>query len=96
MPLDKSWCYFIPCTQDPTTHGGYVPSMVFRDKPGHAPLTGRGEGSLPWVWGSTLDEARSICTEQNARIGITERDECEIVMSSFAQQNREDGNGDPE
>lgn len=94
MPSTKSWCYTIPETQDPAKHGGYVPSMVFRGKPGHAPLTGRGEGSLPWVWGSTLEEAQAICAEQNARIGITERDEMQIVLSSFRFDDKEDGNGD--
>ena len=84
-----SWCYTIPATQDPTEHGGYVPSMVFRGKPGHAPLTGRGEGSLPWIWGSTLEEAQAICTERNAHIGITDWDECEIVLSSFRFDDEE-------
>ena len=91
--MTKTWCYTIPETQDPSKHGGFVPSVVFRDKAGHAPLTGRGEGSLPWVWGSTIEQARSICVEQNERIGVTEEEEFEIVLSSFRFNDGEDNNG---
>lgn len=92
----KSWCYTIPESQDPAKYGGYVPSRVTRGKPGHAPLTGRGEGSLPWVWGSTLEEARAICVAQNERIGISPEDEFEIVLSSFRFDNWEDDDADSE
>ncbi len=85
----KSWCYTIPESQDPAKYGGYVPSVVTRGKSGHAPMTGRGEFSMPWVWGSTIEEARSICAEQNERIGITPEDEMQIVLSSFRFDDEE-------
>ncbi|TDC02666.1 hypothetical protein E1091_00245 [Micromonospora fluostatini] len=68
------------------TERGYVPSVVVEGKPGHIPLSGQGEGAQPWYWGATLEEARKIATEHNARRGLTESDVQEIVASSFAAQ----------
>ena len=83
------WCYYV-CEQDPDEHGGYVPSMVEEGVAGHAPLTGRGKGSAPWIWGQTLDEARKVCDRFNQdRLGISLDEASDIVLSSMSAQNRE-------
>ena len=87
-PGPKRWCWYI-VEQDPTVHGGYVPSMVEADVPGHALLAGRGEGSLPWIWGQTIEEAWKVCTRMNQeRLGIDQAAAEDIAMSSMAAQNR--------
>jgi hypothetical protein len=64
--------------------------MVEEGVAGHAPLTGRGKGSAPWVWGQTLDEAREVCDRFNQeRLGISLDEASDIVLSSMAAQNRE-------
>ncbi len=79
----KRQCYYINPSQDPNKHGGYVPSLVVQDEPGHSPMTGQGEGAAPWVWGKTLDEAEAACKAANAKRGISELDAFEIVASSM-------------
>jgi hypothetical protein len=77
-------CYTIPPTQNPAVHGGYVPSLVVEGKSGHCPMTGRGEHSMPWVWGKTLEEAEATCAAFNIRhFGIDEDAHWEILFSTF-------------
>lgn len=83
-------CFYVPAAQDTETHGGYVPSLVTENEPGHAPLTGDpNKMQAPWVWGKTLVEARAIATEQNARLGLTEHDVAVIVASSMRGRGTE-------
>lgn len=79
------YCYYVPESQDPATHGGYVPSIVIENDPGHYPMMGQGEVAAPWVWGKTLDEARSIAAVKNARLGLTQKRVAEIIASSMAK-----------
>lgn len=79
----KRWCYYVPEAQDPEVHGGYVPSMVEENEPGHSPMLGRGEGSAPWIWGKTLKEAQEVCDRFNADMGIDKETAFRIVASSM-------------
>jgi hypothetical protein len=83
MSGDRRWCYYVPATSFDEENGGFVPSMVEEGVMGHRPMTGRGEGAAPWVWGSSLEEAREVCRAANERMGITEDDAAEIVASSM-------------
>jgi hypothetical protein len=78
-------CFYIPFGQ--CDDAGYIPSAVTEDEPGHAPLTGRGAHSAPWHWGKTYEEAKAICAEENARLGLSEDDVTAIVASSMAAQD---------
>lgn len=92
------WCYWVPEDQDPSQHGGYVPSLVIRGKPGHQPMTGDPEKlQAPWVWGATLEAAQEVCTAFNARMGIDAKAALRIVDSSIAAQlrRRRPRRGDP-
>jgi hypothetical protein len=73
----------MPADQDPKEHGGYVPSMVVADRTGHNPLTGQGEGSAPYIWGDTLEEAQNQVEIQNSRIGVNTVEAQRIVDSSM-------------
>jgi hypothetical protein len=77
------WCYTIIETQDTTEYGGFVPSLVIEGVSGHRPMIGRGRLSAPWVWGKTLEAARTVCTTMNARLGLNEEDEAKIVSSTM-------------
>jgi hypothetical protein len=47
-------------------------------------MTGRGEHSMPWVWGKTLEEAEATCAAFNIRhFGIDEEAHWEILFSTF-------------
>jgi len=80
----KDFCYYISPIQDPHLYGGYVPSFVERDQPGHSPMTGSMPGQAPWVWGKTLKEAEQVCKEVNARMGVNEVEAAMIVGSSMS------------
>ena len=80
----KRWCYWINETQDPNEHGGYVPSVVTENEPGHQPLLGSGEGAAPWVWGKTLAEAKATCKAANEKRGFSDEDCWNIVASSMS------------
>lgn len=79
----RPWCFTIVETQDPKEHGGYVPSVVIENDPGHRPLLGNGRGATPWIWGQTLAEAQQTCQEANAKRGISEEEAFRIVASTF-------------
>ena len=86
-PNQVAWCYFVP-VQDPAKHGGYVPSMVFEDKPGHAPLVGDGQGSAPYVWGDSLEEAQRRAEQLNRKMGVYPDEPARIVQASHRLQNQ--------
>lgn len=89
-----NWCYWIPEDQDPTVHGGFVPSVVIRGEAGHRPMTGDpAKLQTPWVWGKTLEAARAVAREVNARMGIDEVKALRIVDSSIAAQIRDGQRG---
>lgn len=78
-------CFYVPAAQNPAEHGGYVPSLVVENEPGHSPMAGNPEQlQAPWVWGATLDEARAACAKANQRLGLSEADVNDIVLSSMA------------
>jgi hypothetical protein len=77
-------CFWIDPAQDPTEHGGWVPSLVVEDEPGHSPMLGHGKLAAPWIWGATLDAAKQVCASTNAaRFGLDEQQANEIVLSSI-------------
>lgn len=82
MGSTECQCYYINPCQDPETYGGYVPSLVKENEPGHSPLLGRGEHSRPWIWGHTLVEAEKTCESVNAGNGLDQKAVDEIIASS--------------
>lgn len=80
----KRWCYWVDEVQDPTIHGGYVPSVVVADEPGHYLLDGDpADHRAAYVWGATAAEAKEIAMAANLERGISEREASDIVMSSM-------------
>jgi hypothetical protein len=84
------FCYYVNPIQDPELFGGYVPSAVSVDCVGHHhPMTGSpNEQREPWVWGTTVDEAETVARRVNQSMGISEREELEIVARSFSSIGR--------
>ena len=80
-------CYWISPSQDPAVHGGFVPSIIYENEDGHFPLVGKGEGSAPWVWGKTLDEAEALAKSMNEKRGISEEEANKILLLSFRAAN---------
>ncbi len=78
------FCYHVMAGQDPTKHGGYVPSLMLRGQKGHCPMLGRDEWSMPWVWGQTLAEAEAACEAYNReRLGLDPDSVNEIILSTM-------------
>ena len=73
----------VPADSFSEKHGGFIPSVVYENKPGHYPMTGNGEFSEPWVWGKDFEKAEKIASEHNARMGISEDEANEILLSSM-------------
>lgn len=82
----KRFCYYIPPGQSDVN--GFIPSLVNENEAGHSPMTGRGEGSAPWYWGKTYEEACKNCDEYNLKMGVSPKEAMEIVASSIRAQNR--------
>jgi hypothetical protein len=79
----QHWCYYMPVDQDPKEHGGYVPAIVIADQSGYRPLTGQGEGSAPYIWGDSIEDAQNQVEIQNSRIGVNTLEATRIVSSSM-------------
>jgi len=78
------FCYIIDPTQDVDAHGGYVPSLVREDEPGHSPMTGDPDKlQTPWVWGRDLKVAEACASDMNRRLGLSDEDVAVIVTSSM-------------
>lgn len=70
--------------QRPKHNGGYIPSLVISEVPGHRPLVGHPEfGIPPVVVGPTLAKARAWCRDMNESIGVTPRQVSKIVRASM-------------
>lgn len=70
---------------------GYVPSLVTENEAGHQPMTGRGEQSQPWFWGTDYEEAKRTCEKVNAEdFGLDPGEAADIVASSIAASIRQD------
>lgn len=75
-----AYVYWVDETQDAREKGGFQPSMVFENYPGHYPMMVDGQ---PVIWGETLEEARTECRTQNAERGLTAERVLEIRASSM-------------
>jgi hypothetical protein len=75
-------CFFIPV--DAQTEGGFIPSLVTEDRPGHSPMKGNSPFASPWIWGPTYEQALRQADEANARLGISKDEARNIVISSMA------------
>lgn len=77
------YCFWMNECQNPKEHGGYVPSIVIEDDPGHYPMVGDPKKcQAPWVWGD-LETARRIAKERNNSMGISDERAREICDSSI-------------
>jgi hypothetical protein len=87
MPDEPRKCFYIPA--DAFVPGkGWIPSLVTENEPGHAPLAGDGSYfAEPWYWGMTFQEARTIAAAENAKLGLTEQDVNDIIISSMRASN---------
>ena len=84
----RRFCYYVPADQDPAAHGGYVPSAVIENEPGHHPMTGDPAiCQAPWVWGRDLAGAEKIAADFNTRLGLSADDVAHIIASSMRASN---------
>ena len=83
--MSDKFCYFIPPDAKQVA-GGFIPSAVYADKPGHSPMKGR-PGHSPWVWGPDREAAEAAARRMNERMGLTEQDVDLIIASSMKAEN---------
>lgn len=85
---ERRYCYAIPAEAYVDGHGFRV-SIAIEHEKGHYPtgddawIEGDGAARKPWFWGETYEEARKVCEEANARMGITPKDAALIVASTM-------------
>ncbi len=77
--------FFIPADQ--FDENGFIPSLVTEGEPGHAPMRGNGPLASPWYWGKTYEDAKRVCDQQNAEMGLTTDDVAVIIGSSIGAGN---------
>jgi hypothetical protein len=82
----KRYCIYVP--YDTQVPGGFIPSVVIADEPGHIPLSGQGVGAAPWVWGPTHEDAEAAAKAYNERLGLSDLDVTLIIASSMAASGR--------
>ncbi len=79
---ERDWCYFIP--PQPDNERGFIPACVIENVQGYLMMAGNGQGSSPWFWGKTLDDANETCQKVNAGRGIDSKRALDIVLSTMA------------
>ena len=85
VPAQTRYAFWIDPTQ-PAGHRGFIPSVVFEGVSGHYPMVGRGEHAQPWYWGD-IDTAKRLAADENAKLGLTEQDVSDIIISSMFAEN---------
>lgn len=83
---EREWCYFIP---PQSGNRGFIPACVIENVQGYRMMSGNGEFSTPWYWGTTLEEAHATCDKVNGGRGISKERALEIVQSTMADFTRE-------
>ena len=89
--LNKRWCYFVPETAYVEGHG-YRASIVVEGEAGHHPTgtwpyTGNVGETQPYFWGDDYETAKQAMDDQNRRLGLSDRDVYEILISSINAQH---------
>lgn len=78
-PASACWCVYVDGTMQ--VPGGYRPAVITKATTGYVPL---GEGGRGWVWGPSVEQAKSTAREFNTSLGLTEADIAAIIASSMA------------
>lgn len=85
--MNDRLCYFIPADAYVEERGFRV-SIVKEGESGHFP-TGTwpndGAQQMPYFWGHDYQEACNIAKQQNAKLGLSDKNVSEIIMSSIVQ-----------
>jgi len=79
MPEPRK-CFWIPAESE--TPEGYVPALITEGR-GYGLMAGNGPCARPWYWGSTREQAMAIAAAENRKLGLTDQDVTEILMSVF-------------
>jgi hypothetical protein len=67
--------------QTMAVEGGFTPCLVIEGDSYRYPMMGNHELARPWVWGPTIEMAKSQARAANKDMGLTEEDETEILRS---------------
>lgn len=79
---DREFAYFIP-PQTPDEKG-FIPACAIERVQGYHMMSGSGEGSAPWYFGKTEQEAEDTCTAKNLQRGISADRAQQIVLSTMS------------
>ena len=68
----------------------YIPCMVKEGEGGYFPMRGNpAEHQSPWYFGNSHETCSRLCDEYNKRLGLSEEDVREIVLSSMRYDSKE-------
>ena len=74
-------CFYVNPHQDPEEHGGFVPSAVYANEPGHSPVLDEFDQLV--IWGETLADAKGVCEKANDALGLEPKDVDKIIARSM-------------
>ena len=63
--------------------GQFIPVVVTEGQTGYRPLSGQGEGSAPWKWGTDVQKAMDYADDYNTKLGVTPGEADVIVHKSM-------------
>ena len=65
----------------------YIPCMIKEGVSGYFPMRGNpAEHQAPWYFGNSHKTCMKYCREYNQRVGLTEKDQQEILISSIRKE----------
>ena len=73
-------CFWIPAESE--TPKGFIPALVTEGQ-GYGLLAGNGPFAQPWYWGSTREQAMAVAAAENRKLGLSDQDVADIIMSVF-------------
>lgn len=68
-------------TDDGEHPDGWIPAVVTEGQPGHALMSGDGDFSAPWHWG-TRERAETLAAQANIRMEFSEKDVFDVIASA--------------
>ena len=61
----------------------YIPCVATEGEKGYRPLSGRGEFSAPWYWGTDREIAQKCADDYNKKLGLTDKEAMMIIIQSM-------------
>ena len=82
MSETKKICVII-VAESRADDGQFIPVVVTEGETGYTPLSGKGEGSAPWTWGTDVERAMEMADDYTKKLGRSLEEADEITHKSL-------------